>query len=167
MCPILPYFLLIKPTAIILIFINADVSLQLCKIVNGPSQNEKHHIMKLKCTLYSIIPVIYALSAWKYKRHDFSYTYMFMAFLPFKHSCHKLDIQYTPSSLGERHKEFPKGLFMGTLSPGFSFLADMLLQYCLSSGQLFIDFHCWVHFFTYNHGWNSQYGLGERISHFH
>ena len=146
------YFLLVKPTAIMLIFINVDVSLQLYKIVSEPSQNSKHYIMKLKCTLYSVIHVLYALSAWKYNiRHDSFYTYMIMAFLPFKHNCHKLDCQHIPSSLGERYKEFPGGLFMGTLSPGFSFLADMLLWCCLSSNQLFIDFYSWVFFFTYSH----------------
>lgn len=51
--------------------------------------------------------------------------------------------QHTPGSLGERYKEFPRGLFMGTLSAGFSCLADMLLRCCLSSTQLFTDCHCW------------------------
>lgn len=76
-------------------------------------------------------------------RHNSFYTYMIMAFHPIKHDCQKLGCQHTPSSLGERYKEFPRGLFMGTLSAGFSYLADVLLWCCLSSSQLFTDFHCW------------------------
>lgn len=80
--------------------------------------------MKLKCTLQSVIHVIYALSA-QNTRHSSFYTCMIMAFHPIKHGCQKLGVSILPV-LWERGTKNSQGAYSWELC----LLASLALLTC-------------------------------------